>query len=84
LKIRSRRFSGRCARHKGYNPAVDGRGGIRGNCARCQLLLDIYEAATKLNGLNRKFDPSHDDARPVKKRKVEPPAVDPRQMSLID
>jgi hypothetical protein len=63
---------------------VDGRGGIKGNCARCSLLMDIYEAAMKLNSLIRKFDPNHDDAHPVKKK--EPPkfTVDPRQMSLID
>ena len=70
-------------RHKGYNPAVDGRGGIRGNCARCNLLMDIYEAAMKLNSLIRKFDPNHDDVHPVKKASSKP-AVDPRQMSLIE
>jgi len=47
------------------------------------LLADIYEAAMKLNGLIRKFDPNHDDSRPVKQRKTES-AVDPRQMSLIE
>jgi len=83
LKIRSRRFAGRCARHKSYNPSVDGRGGIRGNCVRCNLLMDIYEASIKLNSLIRKFDPNLDDAQPVKKARVQT-AADPRQMSLID
>lgn len=83
MKIRSRRFSGRCARHKGYNPAVDGRGGIKANCSRCHLLMDIYEAAMKLNGLIRKFDPHHDDAHPVRKAKPKAGA-DPRQLSLIE
>jgi hypothetical protein len=81
LKIRTRRFSGRCARHKSYNPAVDGRGGIRGNCARCSLLADIWETAMKLNGLIRKFDPSHDDVQAPKKPE---PAIDSRQLSLIE
>ena len=81
MKIRTRRFSGRCARHKAYNPAVDGRGGIRGNCARCSLLADIWETAMKLNGLIRKFDPSHDDVQELKKPE---PAIDPRQLSLIE
>ena len=63
---------------------MDGRGGIRGNCARCVLLMDIYEAAMKLNGLIRKFDPNHDDAHPVRAKKPPLPAHDPRQMSLID
>jgi hypothetical protein len=80
LKIRGRRFEGRCARHKRYNPAVDGRGAIKGGCARCALLADIWEASLKLNGLIRKFDPNHDDLQ----RPAEPePRHDPRQLSLI-
>lgn len=79
MKIRSRKFNGRCAKHKSYNPAVDGRGGIRGACPRCELLADIWETSLKLNGLIRKFDPAHDDLqKPV-------PALlpDPRQLTLI-
>ncbi len=81
MKIRSRKFEGRCAKHKGYNPGVDGQGGIRGGCARCQLLLEIWQTSIKLNQLIRKYDPSHDDLKrpPV----VKSPAVDPRQMSFI-
>lgn len=80
MKIRSRKFDGRCAKHKSYSPAVDGRGGIRGACARCSLLADIWEASLHLNQLIRRFDPNHDDLQrpgPV------PPQHDPRQMSLI-
>jgi hypothetical protein len=81
VKIRSRKFEGRCSRHKRYNPAVDGQGGIRGGCPRCNLLFDIWEASLKLNQLIRKFDPSHDDLqRPTPPK---PPAHDPRQLSLI-
>lgn len=80
MKIRSRKFDGRCAKHKAYNPAVDGRGGIRGGCQRCGLLADIWETSLKLNQLIRKFDPSHDDLE----RRVPEPQPDPRQMSLID
>jgi hypothetical protein len=80
LKIRARKFDGRCARHKNYNPAVDGLGGIRGACSRCNLLFEIWDASLRLNQLIRKFDPGHDDLkRPVAKL----PEVDPRQMSLI-
>jgi hypothetical protein len=46
--------------------------------------MDIYDAAMKLNGLIRKFDPNHDDSHPVKKVKKPAPGPDPRQMSLID
>jgi hypothetical protein len=80
LKIRARKFDGRCARHKSYNPAVDGAAAIRGACSRCTLLFEIWEASLNLNRLIRTFDPSHDD---LKRRVEKPPAVDPRQMSLI-
>ena len=80
MKIRSRKFEGRCARHKGYNPAVDGQGGIRGGCKRCHLLFEIWQASLNLNQLIRKFDPSYDD---VKRIEAPKPAVDPRQMSFI-
>ncbi len=81
MKIRARKFEGRCSRHKRYNPAVDGRGGIRGGCPRCNLLADIYEASLRLNLLIRRFDPSYDD---LEKPKEIPGGPDPRQMSLID
>ena len=82
MKIRGRKFTGRCSRHKSYNPAVDGRGGIRGACARCELLADIWEASLKLNSLIRKFDPNHDDLqRPPVRPSHEP---DPRQLSLLN
>ena len=81
LKIRSRKFEGRCARHKRYNPAVDGQGGIKAGCLRCNLLFEIWEASLNLNKLIRKFDPSHDDLkRPAAPK---PTGADPRQMSLI-
>jgi hypothetical protein len=81
MKIRSRKFEGRCARHKRYNPAVDGQGGIKAGCARCGLLFEIWQTSLKLNQLIRRFDPMYDDLR-----KPPPPNVlapDPRQLSLI-
>jgi hypothetical protein len=80
LKIRARKFDGRCAKHKRYNPAVDGAGGIRGGCPRCSLLFEIWEASLHLNRLIRRFDPNYDDLQ-------RPPASassDPRQMTLIE
>jgi hypothetical protein len=79
VKIRSRKFNGRCSKHKSYNPAVDGVGGIRGGCARCELLFEIWETSLTLNRLIRKFDPGHDDLS-APKPALEP---DPRQMTLI-
>lgn len=81
MKVRSRKFEGRCAKHKGYNPAIDGRGGIRGACSRCGLLCDIWESSLQLNQLIRRFDPQYDDARrPPELKRI---FADPRQMSLI-
>lgn len=82
MKIRSRKFNGRCGKHKRYNPAIDGRGAIRGACARCQLLFDIWEASLRLNQLIRKFDPALDDVERPKPQEVT--AIDPRQMTLIE
>jgi hypothetical protein len=81
MKIRTRRFSGRCARHKRYNPAVDGRGGIKGNCPRCNLLMDIWETAIRLNGLIRRYDPRFDDLATARKAET---AADERQLSLLE
>jgi len=81
MKIRSRKFEGRCAKHKQFNPAVDGRGGVKGACGRCSLLADIWETSLQLNQLIRKFDPNHDDLqKPVMPKGLAP---DPRQLSLI-
>jgi hypothetical protein len=80
VKIRARKFDGRCARHKAYSPAVDGLGGIRGGCPRCSLMFEIWEASLHLNKLIRNFDPKYDD---LKRRVEKAPAVDPRQLSLI-
>jgi hypothetical protein len=81
MKIRSRKFDGRCARHKRYNPAVDGQGGIKGGCIRCGLLFEIWQTSLHLNQLIRRFDPAHDDLRKPTAPKVLPP--DPRQLTLI-
>ena len=61
MKIRSRKFNGRCSRHKRYNPAVDGPGAIKGACRRCELLFQIWETSLTLNRLIRQFDPTLDD-----------------------
>jgi len=80
LKIRSRKFEGRCAKHKRYNPGVDGSGGIKGACPRCTLLFEIWESSIRLNQLIRKFDPRHDDLAKPPEPKLQ---HDPRQLSLI-
>ena len=81
MKIRSRKFDGRCGRHKRYNPAIDGPGAIKGGCPRCTLLFEIWEASLTLNQLIRRFDPRHDDVQ--KTAAAAGAQADPRQMSLI-
>ena len=82
MKIRSRKFVGRCGKHKRYNPAIDGPGAIRGACPRCQLLLDIWETSLRLNHLIRRFDPNYDDIE--RPRVLETAMHDSRQLSLIE
>ena len=85
MKIRSRKFDGRCSRHKRYNPAIDGLGGVKGGCPRCTLLFEIWEASLRINQLIRRWDPAHNDLEKpkVEKPKTEQPWADPRQLSLI-
>jgi hypothetical protein len=80
LKIRARKFDGRCGRHKRYNPATDGSPAAEGGCPRCQLLYEIWESSLTLNRLIRKFNPRHDD---LQKPGSDVPMHDPRQLSLI-
>jgi len=80
LKIRSRKFDGRCGRHKRYNPATDGRPSPEGGCPRCHMLFEIWESSLKLNQLIRRFNPRHDD---LEKPSPQAPQHDPRQLSLI-
>jgi hypothetical protein len=79
LKIGSVRWKGRCSRHRTYNPAIDGLGGIRGGCRRCELLLDIYTQHMKLVALIREFG-TRDEPKPD----AEQSELRGRQMSLLD
>ena len=85
MKIRSRKFEGRCSRHKRYNPAIDGLGGVKGGCPRCTLLFEIWEASLRINQLIRRWDPSHNDLEQPKKEPLQKDRVgaDPRQLRLI-
>jgi hypothetical protein len=55
LKIGSVKWKGRCGKHPSYNPGEDGEGGIKGGCARCGLLLDIFHHHTKVVRGMREF-----------------------------
>ena len=81
LKLGSVRWKGRCGRHPGYTPELDGLGGIRGGCKRCEMLLEIWDTHQRLVRLLREFGTRADD--PARKPAVDD-AVDGRQMSLLD
>ena len=55
LKIGVIRWKGRCPKHPGYSPEIDGLGGIRGECQRCEMLLEIYGHHAALIQLIRQF-----------------------------
>jgi hypothetical protein len=76
LKFGTIRFKAKCNRHPKYNPE-DGQGAIRGGCAKCQQLFDIYKAYEKLTSLMREVK------REPEKAKAAAAAVDPRQSSLF-
>jgi hypothetical protein len=78
VKIGSVRWKGRCSRHPRYDPEIDGLGGIRGGCRRCELLLEIWSSHSRLVRLIREFG-TREDA-PVRELSV----MDDRQMSLLD
>jgi hypothetical protein len=47
LKLGTVRFKGMCKRHPGFDP-MDGAGGVRGGCKRCELLLEIHNTHLRL------------------------------------
>ena len=79
LKIGSIRWKGRCLKHAGYNPEIDGLGGIRGGCKRCEMLLEIYTHHASLVRLLREFG-----TRPEGEPSVPENAEPGRQLSLLD
>jgi hypothetical protein len=79
LKIGSIRWKGRCHKHPGYTPEMDGLGGIRGGCTRCQLLLDIHTHHSALIRLIREFG-----VRPDSRKKLSSETDAERQLSLLD
>jgi hypothetical protein len=71
-------FKARCDRHPGFDPN-DGRGGVRGGCKRCELLLDIHDTHARLMEMIRKARNEMDPVRP----KAAAAAADERQTLLF-
>jgi hypothetical protein len=77
LKIGTVRWRGKCTKHPGFDPAVDGPGAIRGNCQRCNDLVVIHDLHQKTLRLMRTFRPVED------KKLAKANAGDDRQMGLF-
>ena len=77
LKIGSVRWRGKCTKHPGFDPAMDGPGAVKGNCQRCNDLVVIYDLHQKALRLMRTFRPAEE------KKKAEQVEIDDRQMELF-
>ena len=78
VKLGTVSFKARCDRDPGFDPN-DGRGGIRGGCKRCELLLDIHDTHARLMEMIRKARNEMDPVRP----KAAAAAADERQTLLF-
>ncbi len=65
LKLGSVRWRGKCSRHPGYNPAIDGLAAIRGNCPKCNQLLQIFTHHSEALRLMRTFAPVEEKPKAV-------------------
>ena len=71
LKIGTVKWKGRCGKHQSYNPEEDGEGGIRAGCARCHLLLEIFQHHARLVRAMREFGSSEERQRAPRKGEPE-------------
>jgi hypothetical protein len=78
LKLGSVRWKGRCSKHQAYDPEVDGLGGIRGGCRRCEMLLEIWQHHSAAMRLIREFGSRDSEAKARERLDSD------RQMSLLD
>ena len=76
LKIGVVRWRGKCSRHPSFDPYTDGVGAVKGGCAKCAALLEIYDCHQRMVSLMRGFAPP----APRKKR---PDGFEERQASLF-
>lgn len=57
LKIGTVKWRGKCTKHPGFDPVVDGPSAVRGNCLKCIQLCEIYDYHQKALRLMRSFQP---------------------------
>jgi hypothetical protein len=79
LKIGSVRWRGKCSKHPGFDPAIDGPGAVRGNCQRCLDLLAIHDLHQRAQRLMRTFRPAEDKKQAARSLS----AADDKQLGLF-
>ena len=77
LKIGAVRWRGKCSKHPGFDPAMDGPGAVKGNCQRCNDLVVIYDLHQKTLRLMRSFRPMED------RKSLSKEGMEDRQMGLF-
>lgn len=81
LSIKSR-IALKCDKHIRYNPEKDGRDGIKGACARCLHLLQIYTVRQNMLNAARDFEQVSKPYETIKPRILRAaPALKPGEMS---
>ena len=66
------RVKAKCDRHPRYNPERDGRGGIKGGCATCFSLYDLYQARLALDSHTVSFSGKRFRGRELPRRAARP------------
>ncbi|MDE3198942.1 MAG: hypothetical protein KGN84_21515 [Acidobacteriota bacterium] len=57
LRIGVVRWRGKCSKHPGFDPVIDGPEAVRGACEKCAALIEIHKCHQKMLGLMRGFAP---------------------------
>lgn len=66
LTIPAFRWKGKCPKHPKFNPELHGPGAIKGGCAACLALVEIFDLHRRAKRLARSFDGTEEPAAKVK------------------
>jgi len=83
LTLTLKLFRRACRKHPGFNPALDGRGAVKGGCVACNLLCDVYEKHQELTRMLDAADIQTARQREQAARRELAAGPDPRQGTLF-